>query len=266
MPDDYLDADELRASTFVQHVEIHKTLGSTNDRAAELARDPQIELPALIAARNQIAGRGRGNNTWWSNDGALTFSVLLEPARFGIVTSNWPQLSLATAVAICDSLTLELHPKSASLTIKWPNDVMLNDAKVCGILIESPGGTARAKDCLIIGIGININNAWQNVPRDLLSRGTSLCEATGRLHPLQTVIVQILNALKSRLDELSVGNIQLSQTWQRLCWLSQKRVCIRVGQNTIDGICSGIATDGALLVDTPAKTERVYSGVLELRE
>ena len=113
MPDAYLDADAIRAATFVRHVEIHDTLGSTNDRAAELARDADIELPALVAARHQTAGRGRGKNTWWSADGALTFSVLLEPAALGISTANWPQLSLATAVAVCDALSSELNPQSA---------------------------------------------------------------------------------------------------------------------------------------------------------
>jgi len=99
MPDAYLDADEIRASTFIRHVEIHETLGSTNDRAAELARDADIELPALVAARHQTAGRGRGSNTWWSDDGALTFSIILDPTAFGISAAKWPQLSLTTAVA-----------------------------------------------------------------------------------------------------------------------------------------------------------------------
>ena len=104
MADAFLDADAIRAATFVRHVEIHDTLGSTNDRAAELARDPNVELPALVVARQQTAGRGRGDNTWWSADGALTFSVLLDTVAFGISASNWPQLSLATAVAVCDAL------------------------------------------------------------------------------------------------------------------------------------------------------------------
>jgi hypothetical protein len=99
MPEVYLDADEIRRTTFIRHVEIHDTLRSTNDRAAELARDPDIQLPALIAARQQTAGRGRGSNTWWSADGALTLSIVLDPAAFGIGMANWPQLSLATAVA-----------------------------------------------------------------------------------------------------------------------------------------------------------------------
>jgi BirA family biotin operon repressor/biotin-[acetyl-CoA-carboxylase] ligase len=139
----YLDADQIRASTFIRHVEIHDRLGSTNDRAAELARDTHIEMPALVAARLQTAGRGRGKNVWHAAEGALTFSGLLEPSSHGISTCNWPQLSLMTALAVCDALEAELNPQSESsslgaggkpecprLGIKWPNDVMLDGRKI----------------------------------------------------------------------------------------------------------------------------------------
>ena len=271
MPDDYLDADKLRASTFVRHVEIHDSLSCTNDRAVDLARDPNIELPALIAARNQTAGRGRGKNKWQSSEGALTFSVLQEPAKLGIATSSWPQLSLATAVAVCDALQYELNPrseihnpKSTGLAIKWPNDVMLNNAKVSGILIESLGGTSPAKDRLIIGIGINVNNSWRNVPDHLAPHATSLADVTGRQHSLQNVLSRFLTAFKHRLAELSSKDQRLPDAWQNLSWLSQKRVRVQDGTRTIEGTCAGIAADGGLLVATSTMTERAFGGTVKL--
>src|SRR4051812_27424986 len=110
-PTPFLNADEIRAAMFIRRVEIHFALGSTNDRATELARDSNIELPALVVARLQTAGRGRGKNVWWSADGALAFSVLLDPAALELGTENWPQLSLTTAVAVCDALADETNPK-----------------------------------------------------------------------------------------------------------------------------------------------------------
>jgi BirA family biotin operon repressor/biotin-[acetyl-CoA-carboxylase] ligase len=271
MLDDFLDADELCASTFVRHLEIHDSLGSTNDRAVELARDPNIKLPAIVAARHQTAGRGRGKNKWQSTEGALTFSVLLEPANLGIATSSWPQLSLATAIAVCDALQNELNPqseihnpKSAGLSIKWPNDVMLYDAKVSGILIESPGGTSPTKDRLIIGIGINVNNSWRSATDDLATQATSLADVTGHPHSLQNVLSRFLTAFKHRLAELSTNDQRLPQTWQELCWLSQKRVCVQNGARTIEGTCAGIDADGSLLVKTSAMTERAFSGTVKL--
>lgn len=231
MPDAFLDADEIRASTLVRHVEIHDTLGSTNDRAAELAREPDIELPALVAARHQTAGRGRGKNVWHSADGALTFSVLLDPAKLGIGTANWPQLSLATAVAVCDAISAELNPKSEirnpkspRLAIKWPNDVMLDGRKVCGILIQSPGGVAPAKNRLIIGIGINVNNSWRNTMGDANINGSALCENTGRQHNLGALIVRLIHALQNRLRQLAKNDRQLLEDIERLGISSERLI------------------------------------------
>ncbi len=208
-PDPFLDADAIRAATSVRLVEIHDKLGSTNDRAAELARDAQIELPALVAARIQTAGKGRGRNTWWAADGALTFSLLLDPATSGVVPANWPQLSLATSVAVCDALTSCISGQAEAnatqsgpdptrqLQIKWPNDVLLSDRKICGILIESPAGAAPAKNRLIVGIGINVNNSWHEAPHDAGLNGTALSDLTGKKHDLHAVMVRVLNALSN---------------------------------------------------------------------
>jgi BirA family biotin operon repressor/biotin-[acetyl-CoA-carboxylase] ligase len=266
MPDAYLDAAEIRASTFIRHVEIHDTLGSTNDQAANIARDSDIELPALIAARHQTAGRGRGTNKWSSYDGALTFSVLLEPAKFGVSTASWPQLSLTTAVAVCDAVSRQLNPQSARLAIKWPNDVMLDDAKLCGILIESPGGTAPAKDRLIIGIGINVNNVAGGLvqPTSKHPCATSLSDSTGRSHNVQQLLCELLRALETRVAQLSMHDAQLPLAWQRLCWLSKQNVSAQTGQHVVEGTCAGIADDGALLIQTASKTNRIYGGSMRL--
>ena len=226
MPDAFLDADEIRAATFVRHVEIHDTLGSTNDRAAELARDPHIELPALVVARRQTAGRGRGKNTWWSADGALTFSVLLDPAALGISTANWPQLSLATAVAVCDALgadelsirseparpdtagsrTPSSHAPTARVSASnGPTTSCSTARKVCGILIESPGGAAPAKDRLIIGIGINVNNSWHSAPRcSRAERNRTLRSRLARPARLARHSDQsLLKAIRERIEQLA---------------------------------------------------------------
>src|SRR3990172_11878277 len=104
----FLDADRLCATTFVRHVELHDSLPSTNDRAIELAASTELQTPALVAARVQTAGRGRGSNTWWSADGALTFSLILDTAGWGLTHPDWPRVSLTTAVAVCDALAKEL--------------------------------------------------------------------------------------------------------------------------------------------------------------
>jgi BirA family biotin operon repressor/biotin-[acetyl-CoA-carboxylase] ligase len=270
--DSMFDAEAIRASTFVGHVEIHDTLGSTNERAAELARDSSIELPALVVARLQTAGKGRGRKRWWSADGALTFSLLVDQATIGVQPSSWPQLSLATAVAICDALRSELsasenskseirNPKSdLRLGIKWPNDVILDGGKVCGILIESPGGAAPAKDRLIIGIGINVNNSWRTAPHSVGPNGTALCDVTGTCHPLQTILLEALMALQQRISQLADGDARLPDAWQRLCWLTEQGVDVHANGRWITGVCVGIDREGALLVENVNGLHRVRDG------
>jgi BirA family biotin operon repressor/biotin-[acetyl-CoA-carboxylase] ligase len=259
-PTPFLNSDEIRTATFIRYDEIHDALGSTNDRAAELARDANIELPALIAARLQTAGRGRGKNIWWSADGALTFSILLDPAALGIAVASWPQLSLAAAVAVCDAISNELNPKSQRPGIKWPNDVMLDGAKVSGILIESPSGAAPAKHRLIIGIGINVNNSWNIAPSDLESAGIALCDVIGHQLDRQNMLVDFLRALEQRLEQLAAHEATLPNAWQQLCSLMEQNIVVHVDGRSIRGRCLGIADDGALLVKTNFAVERLYSG------
>ncbi len=261
-PGTFLSADDIRAATFVRHVEIHDTLGSTNDRAAELARRTNIELPALVVARHQTAGRGRGKNAWWSAEGALTFSILLEPAAMGIQSANWPQLSLATAVAVCDALEqeLKLAAPQTRVGIKWPNDVMLDGRKVAGILIESPGGAAPAKDRLVVGIGINVNNPRRLSPNCVTADGIAICDATGKLHDLQMVLAKFLQHWHTRLGQLVKGEPQLQEAQQRLCTLTGRFVRIAHGTEHTEGECLGTTIEGAIMLQTSAGRICLSSG------
>ncbi len=280
----FINADALRASTFVRSVEVHEALGSTNDRAAELARDSSVELPALVVARHQTAGRGRGSNTWQSAEGALTFSLLVDPASLGIPVAKWPQLSLATAVAACEVLAEHVgwappttsaestnyeqpvgdaHPTgplTSRLAIKWPNDVMLDGAKVAGILIESPGGVAPAKDRLIIGVGINVNNSCVDMPRESGPNRIALCDVSQHKHDLQNILVAVIRAIELRLQQVGSDEPQLVQSWQEKCWLTEKNLEVQSGNKSVAGVCLGIDREGALLVNNVFGIHRLFSG------
>jgi BirA family transcriptional regulator, biotin operon repressor / biotin---[acetyl-CoA-carboxylase] ligase len=279
LPDSrFVNGAEVCQATFVRHIEIHDTLGSTNDRAAELAKNTKIALPTLIIARQQTAGRGRGQHKWLASEGALTFSLLLEPTALGIGTPCWPQLSLATAAAVCDAIASELKhgrqragasppsPENSShLAIKWPNDIMLDDRKVCGILIESPGGASPSKDRLIIGIGINVNNSFQDVPTDLTMARTSLCEESGGQHDIQGLLISVLRALAVRFRQITSNDPQLQFDLSRYCWLTQKAVVVHAdAKPSLEGICVGISPKGALLIENASGVQSVYSGTVRL--
>ncbi len=274
-PSPFLSADDLRARTFVRHAEIRDTLDSTNDRAAELARDADIELPALVVARLQTAGRGRGTNKWWSADGALAFSLLIDPATHGIGIANWPQLSLTTAVAVCDAveagskergarsegqLPTPCSPLPAHCSIKWPNDVLVDGRKIAGILLESPGGISPAKDRLVIGVGVNVNNSWRNAPPDVAASGVALCDIVNGRYDLQELLITLLCAIADRMDQLRSADTRLATSWQRLNQLTGQNVVVDNHGQLVAGRCAEIAADGALVIDTSLGPRRFSSG------
>ena len=142
---------------------------------------------------------------------------------------------------------------------------MLDGAKICGILIESPGGAAPAKNRLIIGIGINVNNSWCNSNPDQEFRPTSCCDVTGQIHNLQTVLIGVLRAVEQRLSQHAANDVQLSQAWQNLSWLNGRQIDVLLDNGPVlAGICAGIDRDGGLLVETAEGNRKTYSGSVRL--
>jgi BirA family transcriptional regulator, biotin operon repressor / biotin---[acetyl-CoA-carboxylase] ligase len=172
-------------------------------------------------------------------------------------------LSLATAVAICDALASELGSAGTGLAIKWPNDVMLDGAKVSGILVESPANAA-SRERLVIGVGINVNNSWRGAPRETGGRGIALCDVTGRQHDLNAVLIATLNAIHSRIQQLAANDPELPRAWQQRCWLTEQDVEVGSGADWMQGVCTGIDHDGALLVQNLFGAKKFYSGSVKV--
>lgn len=248
----------LAAETFVRHVELFAETDSTNTRACEGASRLQAgELPALFVAERQTAGRGRGSNRWWSAEGALTFSLLLEPVSVGLEVSRWPALSLTVGAAVAQALGQFLP--AADVRLKWPNDVFVNGRKVCGVLNEAP---AESPQRLVVGIGINVNTPLAPAPADVASRMTTLQEACGASLDREEVLIATLRQLAQDLQSLRGGEAALPARWRRLCLLTGRSVVISHIDRQTTGTCLGIDDDGALRVQTATSIQRVFSGVV----
>ncbi len=137
----------------VFHIQHHERIGSTNDEARRLAASGAPH-GTVVHADEQAAGRGRFGRTWFSPPGNLYLSVLL---RLDLPPDRGPELSFVTALTVADAVDA-LLPKQSRSTLKWPNDVLVNDGKIAGILVES------ADDAQIIGIGVNVLEAPRNAP------------------------------------------------------------------------------------------------------
>ena len=254
------DIRRLESETFIERVEYHEELSSTNDYALRLARDRPGGVPrTLVIAEQQTAGRGRGQNLWWSAEGALTFSLLLESTASDLPVRQWPQISLTTGLAVCDAIDQQLGGRAARL--KWPNDVYLNDRKVCGILVETIHPEPSA---VVVGVGINVNNSLQSAPSELHESAVALCDLAGQSLSRTDLLVELLQHLESQYQVLASETTDLRDRWQHRCMLSGRTVRVDVSGTAYKGTCRGIDSDGALQVETPTGMSRHHSGVVTL--
>ena len=266
------DLRRIVTETFVEQIDYHEQIDSTNDRAVELSDGANGQFPLLVLAGLQTAGRGRGTNHWWARSGALTFSVLLATETAQLPAERWPQVSLTVGLAVCEALealiargvpTAGLSTLPA-VSLKWPNDVYIEGRKICGILVEVPRDRSQR---ILLGIGINVNNSVAAAPLELQTTATSLYDLTGRQLALSDVLVQVLQQLSVRLQPADLWNAHVRDGWRRRCLLTGRRVQVDVGVRQTVGICRGIDDEGALLVDVDAdgvgeKLERCFAGVV----
>ena len=256
MPYHHLDIKRVLKETFLAGAEYHPTLSSTNDRASRSSAATAAELPLLVVAEEQTAGRGRGANRWWTGRGGLAMSLLLHPDQLALKQPRQsPLVALAAAVAVVETVALLVpsHP----VGIHWPNDVMAAGRKLAGILIEVLPDRRH-----VVGIGINTNNSLGDAPPELKNTATTLRELTGRPHDQTTLLVRLLRCLQSVFGQLGPEPGRIGARADELCLQRGEMLTLQRGNRSIRGHCAGIAPDGALLLDTPQGRQACYSGVL----
>jgi BirA family biotin operon repressor/biotin-[acetyl-CoA-carboxylase] ligase len=251
------DLQRIERETFVRRVEWHDEIDSTNSRAMSLAQEDDVELPLLIGAARQTAGRGRGRNAWWSADGALTFSALINPLELGISAQRCPQVALITGLAVAE--TLETFLPSA-VQLKWPNDVYVEGRKICGILTEAPAGRP---DRLVVGIGLNVQNSVREAPSEIRELAVSLVDVLGeRVPPWDEILVPLLNRWEEWLRRLGAEAIDFPTVWRPRCYLHGEQVTATIGPEAYTGVCLGLDADGVLLLQTEAGVRRILAGTV----
>jgi len=224
---------------------------STNSDAAELGRSGAPEGTVVIADA-QTAGRGRLGRTWVSKPGMnLYMSVLLRPT---IVPAAAPQLALVAGLAVAESLEAEdLAP-----TIKWPNDVLLDGKKVCGILTELEAEADRV-EFVVVGIGVNLNSELADFPPELHERATSMLIAAGRRIDRAAFTALLLARLERCYERFrSEGFGALSKEWAARSALTGRDITVDGAGGLVKGSYAGIDSEGALLLKEPGEDGRVH--------
>ncbi len=249
------DEDRIRAETFVGQLDFAPEMGSTNDQAAQRVRSGPLPQPLLVLTARQTAGRGRSTNSWWAAEGALTFSLVLPASPPQWPPDRWPQLSLLTGLAVCRTLQ-QLAP-GLPVGLKWPNDVLVRGRKICGILVEVPAAAMRR---VVVGVGLNVNNAAATAPPELRPRVTSLSDETDRCWDLTDVLVRLLRQFHQEWLRVADDGQHLTRNWAPYCVLTNRQIVLEVAGREVRGRCLGIDEQGAVRIDTGGGVEHHMGG------
>ena len=227
-----------------RHFEI---VGSTNDIALELARLGEPE-GLVITADSQTDGRGRRGRVWHDEPGqSIIMSAILRPA---IPASEMPKLSFVASLAVAEWLGAECGLDCA---LKWPNDVLVGNRKLAGILIELAGAAAVA------GIGVNVNQ--RRFSDDLTDSATSLAIETGQSYDVPALTKSLAGHVFAVYERfLASGFEGILADWRKYMWGVGTRVEVLAEGRSLNGIIRGVDESGALLVeDASGRVHTVHS-------
>ncbi len=226
-----------------------ETLPSTQDWARD--RAATLKHGDVVWARRQTRGRGRFDRTWLAaRDSGLAVTVLLQPGDNPFLSAPVTQ---AAAVAVCGAL----QARQIAARLKWPNDVLVANRKIAGILAEH----LPEHDAIVLGIGINVNMT----PRDFAALpaskpATSLRIETGATAPVRALLDEVLRCLASAIEGLATnGPEQIAAFWSRNDALTGRRILVaHPDGKTVAGLYRGLSPDGALLMDADNGERREF--------
>jgi len=223
------------------------TVTSTNDVAKEYAKRGACQ-GTIIKAVSQTKGRGRLGRTWYSPEGGLWFSLILRPE--GTDPTDGLCIPLAAGLAVCDMLSCwGLEP-----VCKWPNDVLVRESKVCGILAET------CADALILGVGLNLR--VDGAPEGM--RYASIHRLAADVLSPDEALQYFMRHFSPYYHLLVTGQRRkVLEYYKKYDALSGREVQVVTFERQINGIARGIGPCGELLVETAGTVHHIYSGDVE---
>jgi BirA family biotin operon repressor/biotin-[acetyl-CoA-carboxylase] ligase len=248
----------LRTKRFGRNIILLREIGSTNDFAKELAGYGAVEGTVAVA-ETQTCGRGRLEREWVSPKGGLWFSIILRP-EVKPVEAVWLVFVAGLAVA---GVLRELY--GLKVETKWPNDVLVNGRKVCGILTEM-STIGEKVNYVIVGVGVNANLAVKkHLPKVIAETATSLEDELGR----KVRFGELFQALIERLENsyylfLEEGFTAILSGWKKYAGFLGKMVEVTSGVDKLRGVAMDIDSDGSLILKQNGVSVKVLSGDLSV--
>ena len=239
-------------------VEVHSVIDSTNNYL--LRRIPhQVKQGQICVAEYQDAGRGRRGRQWISPFGSHIYMSMYWCIEQGISAAMG--LSVVAALAVSDAIK-QLY--NVNVELKWPNDIYANGKKLAGILIDLEGQALEASHS-VIGIGLNINmpaKSAENIDQPWTDLQSNVSDKIDRNQLVSTLI----NCLLTRLEQhKESGIVTMVDDWLKQDVYINKPVRLITGEKETLGICRGINTQGALLLEVDGQVKPIYGGEVSLR-
>jgi BirA family biotin operon repressor/biotin-[acetyl-CoA-carboxylase] ligase len=245
---DDIPANLLARRWGVPQCGVFRTLSSSLDAIHDVAAQG-APAGTVVVVEEQTAGRGRDGRTWRSPAGGVWLGMLLRPP-----VPVLGALSLRVGLVLADVVDDLVGPGRPRAQLKWPNDVLVDDRKIAGILCEGRW-QGEALQWLGVGVGVNVANA---IPEDLAARAIALNELLPDVRR-----IDVLDRLVPALVPLTTHHAPLTESectaFARRDWLRGRQL-----RTPISGRAAGVRPDGALLVDTGAGTTMVREGHVEL--
>jgi BirA family transcriptional regulator, biotin operon repressor / biotin---[acetyl-CoA-carboxylase] ligase len=249
---DALDPDKIKTNLKTRRVGrnviVYASTSSTNDVAAQYAKNKNND-GLVVLAEEQVKGRGRSGNKWvagyWDS---VICSILLTDCAI-----NAELLSLTIAVATAEAIG---KCAKAEAKIKWPNDIILNNKKVAGILVESK--KAGKHIAYVIGIGINCHQSKQDFPAELRKIATSIDIETGGCLDRISLIKRLLTSIDNWLEIAEQNKEEIIEHWQRLSTQLGQRVALVYNKKKFAGNCIGIDPENGLILQLDTGGIRIF--------
>lgn len=227
----------------------YEEIDSTN---AEAKRNTHMPHGSVFLADKQTAGRGRLGRSWLSDDGSLTFSILLKPDM------EPENVSLITLV-----IGLAVKKVIEGSSVKWPNDIVLNSKKVCGILTEMGAENGKVS-YVVAGVGINLNT--KSFDNSLAHMATSVFLETGKEISKTEFLSKLLKEIEKYYDGfIKNGFKYCAQEFKRNCITLNREVLIKAPDGDFLAFATDITDNGELVVKTKDGTKKILAGEISVR-
>jgi len=242
----------LRTRIFGRHIEYYTRLESTNSEAWELI-NTGCDNGTIIITDYQFLGKGRGNRKWSSfPNKSLTFSIILSPdinSKF----SNW--ISIISSLAIQKAL----NSFSTGVELKYPNDIMIGQKKLGGVLCETKV-LEKKINYAVVGIGINVNEQNEDFDKTIQNTATSLQISSRKVYQKERVLAEILIQFETLIDQFP-GNIDLIKSnWEDACNHLNKIIAFHSNNQIIKGTFKSLSNSGNAILEIDGKEKEYFSG------